>query len=351
MKSMNLYASKSLRKKIQKSKSEKGSTSWIMIEGNGEVKGYIPSSKYHELNVVSDMEMELKKLSDRRSMGDNATSQLLSWGDIPLISKEKQTIHSSELPSGFYKLFEYAYDKQMLLPMEIGNQEILSNFSTINIIEKEVKDFVKDKKLYLELKQMYKRGILLYGPPGTGKTTVLNSFVREYKDSCIIIYMQELIPVELIMALKNDSRLKIFIIEELFTIYQGSNTEELLSFLDGELSVDNALYLATTNYPEMLPANIVNRPGRFDLLHNIGYLSKDDIKRYLCYFLDLKKIDFNLGETKQITIAMLKEVVTRMKIKRLSYEESLEQIKQQGLLAEREFKKSRPVGFDIDSME
>src|SRR5690606_8755834 len=37
-----------------------------------------------------------------------------------------------------------------------------------------------------------------------------------------------------------------------------------LSILDGELSIQGAVFVAMTNYKDKLPPRISNRPGRFD---------------------------------------------------------------------------------------
>ena len=58
---------------------------------------------------------------------------------------------------------------------------------------------------------------------------------------------------------------------------EGRGIENLLTFLDGESSWDNTVTIATTNYPEDLPANLVDRPGRFDTFIEYGNPAKDDI--------------------------------------------------------------------------
>ena len=42
------------------------------------------------------------------------------------------------------------------------------------------------------------------------------------------------------------------------------NNIHCLSILDGELSIQGAVFVAMTNYKEKLPPRIANRPGRFD---------------------------------------------------------------------------------------
>ena len=40
--------------------------------------------------------------------------------------------------------------------------------------------------------------------------------------------------------------------------------------MDGELQIDNVLFVATTNYPEKLDRRLVCRPSRFDIIRKVG---------------------------------------------------------------------------------
>jgi predicted AAA+ superfamily ATPase len=112
-----------------------------------------------------------------------------------------------------------------------------------------------------------KKGFLLYGPPGNGKTTKIMSlfpFAKEKKMRIIIVSKKvDLSDLnDLKVLLENEPT--IFIFEELTQRTNSEGTEELLTFLDGENSWNNSVVIATTNHPEDLPRNLVDRPGRFD---------------------------------------------------------------------------------------
>lgn len=110
-----------------------------------------------------------------------------------------------------------------------------------------------------------KLGVLLYGPPGTGKTTFIRNILTIYPDAVKINYNDATPKVNW-----NDDQLKIFIIEELVTHTSSALVAEMLDFMDGLTKLKNAIFIATTNYPENLPGNIVARPGRFDIVEKIG---------------------------------------------------------------------------------
>jgi len=54
----------------------------------------------------------------------------------------------------------------------------------------------------------------------------------------------------------------------------------VLNLLDGVKQVDNIIYIATTNYPELLEERILNRPSRFDRRFHIGTPSAEVRKFY-----------------------------------------------------------------------
>lgn len=216
----------------------------------------------------------------------------------------------SPLPSGIYlsvvdhsgiKLHPWTFPKDELILFELDEvKEILQDS----------KEFQTQRDIYTKLGIAYKRGVLLYGPPGTGKTTSINMILRKYQhDDVLIFYIRGELNLEFVKSLKNDKRLKIFIFEELTETLKETGLNEILSFLDGELSLDNSYTIATTNYPEKLPGNLVGRPGRFDKLFKINCVSEKDRKIYLEFFLKRTITPEELLLTKNYSMAFLKELL------------------------------------------
>jgi SpoVK/Ycf46/Vps4 family AAA+-type ATPase len=93
--------------------------------------------------------------------------------------------------------------------------------------------------------------------------------------------------------------------------YNGEST--VLSLLDGEHNIDNVLNLATTNYPGLLGARIINRPSRFDRRIYVDMPSQPAREEYLRKACKGNLSAHDLGlwvkDTEGMSIAHLRELV------------------------------------------
>jgi len=213
-------------------------------------------------------------------------------------------------------------------------------------IKDSVSSFRDNKSIYDENGLKYKKGILLYGPAGNGKTQNLREIVKNYISNSVIIFVDTQFPQSLIKNLKNFKSNYIFIFEEFTQLLTGEDQiAKLLLFLDGELSLDNQLVLATTNYPEALPANLVSRPGRFDDLIEIGDPDKETRKMYL-EGLGVEVTEQLLNDTNKFSIAYLREVFLSSKLSGLKIEEQIKINKDRMKLVKKQFDTNvESIGF------
>lgn len=149
-------------------------------------------------------------------------------------------------------------------------------------------NFIHSKDIYKKNQITYKTGILLYGPPGTGKTsfikaiaTYLNYNILMLNENGYInyhaIYPNSIIVIEDIdKILENNTKEK----EEDITItssdisLKNNTLHKLMQILDGLTSINDIIFIATTNHIEKLPPELI-RDGRFDLKLELNNINKD----------------------------------------------------------------------------
>lgn len=270
--------------------------------GIGEGVYYTPfegKKKYHKTSELSNEDMNSKEL--KFTNNDNWLSEYVKD------DSSDESIESS-LPSGIYKL-KIGFTDSKLWPIHKPKNRKLFDLDIVKEVIKDFKDFRSSQHIYDELNILYKRGILLYGPPGTGKTSAINLIIDSLqKQDILVIYLEETLSQEVRNLFRCDSRMKVLIFEEL-THVLADGLNYFLKFLDGEDSLSNTYIIGTTNYPEMLPSNIVDRPGRFDKLFEIKYPSAKDRKKYLEHYLKRTVTKDELEITKDLSLAYLKELL------------------------------------------
>src|SRR5205085_931695 len=115
--------------------------------------------------------------------------------------------------------------------------------------------------------------------------------------------------------IEND-RPVVILMEDIEAIIEEYGESEILNILDGINSIDNVVYLATTNYPDKLLGRVTNRPSRFDRVFELKNPDSGVRKVYLENLVNRHKdkveedinIDKWVGDTATLSIAHLKEL-------------------------------------------
>ena len=132
---------------------------------------------------------------------------------------------------------------------------------------------------------LWKRGIMLYGPPGSGKTVLVQQLSQQIVDrGGISVYLTNpSFTAEGLRVLRQieKSRPVVVMIEDIDAITEQHGEASILALLDGELQIDNVVFVATTNYPERLDKRLINRPSRFDEIIEIELPSNDARREFI----------------------------------------------------------------------
>lgn len=151
----------------------------------------------------------------------------------------------------------------------------------------EIVEFLKDPSKFTGLGGKLPKGVLLTGPPGTGKTLLARAVAGEAGVPFFFMSGSEFdelyvgIGAKRIRALFGAARKAapaIVFIDELDAIggkrnpkdqaYSKQTLNQLLVDLDGFNQTTGVIFLAATNFPELLD-KALTRPGRFDKIVNV----------------------------------------------------------------------------------
>jgi SpoVK/Ycf46/Vps4 family AAA+-type ATPase len=303
----------------------------------------------------------------------------------------EQTLPTSDyatlLPDGTFAQFEYneedrpmerikvkpgvwSFAKTMsgikLTPTNFVSDKLLDSFThTDNITQRINRFFERVNVYYEEGIEVPKRGMIIYGPPGSGKSSAINKVCNTYAldgKTAIVVWHTDKYEAhtvkDVFKALDYVDGVErlILVVEDIGGVEQeGSrrgSESSLLSILDNQEKTFTipTLILATTNYPEMFLANLMNRPQRFDDKIEVGYPSADDREALLNFYTKNTSLEVDIkairsDKCKVFTPAHIKEVKIRSRIYDKTIAEVIEEMVKEIELYNRAFTKRNKLGM------
>jgi len=202
-------------------------------------------------------------------------------------------------------------------------------------IEKDVNSFLtaEVRSKFERYKLLYKRGLLMHGIPGTGKTSIVHLLMRKAIEKGMVVLLN---PEPYLVCSTIDTIRKIekadrplMVVWEEFEQCVENNEGDLLDLLDGVDQVNNIFFIATTNYLNMIPPRIRNRPSRFAEIIEIG-TPNDDLRRaYISAKIhddDDVDLDEWVAKTEGLTIDGIKDVIISVLVLDVPLEEAVAKI-------------------------
>jgi ATP-dependent 26S proteasome regulatory subunit len=234
------------------------------------------------------------------------------------------------IPSGVYEIGEDKSGNIVYSKLSATLNELIELPDSVakKIID-EIKMFWSLSAKYAKHKIMHKRGILMYGPPGGGKTATIQFLMADIikRGGIVVKYGRPYLMARGLRILREiePSKPLVVIMEDIDAIIEEWCESDVLNLLDGIDRIDNAVYIATTNYPEKLGDRVINRPSRFDKRFFVGFPSAEARGVFLKAVAYGVKFDVKkwVADTEEFSIAHLKELFTSVILIGDKYDDAL----------------------------
>jgi Cdc6-like AAA superfamily ATPase len=194
---------------------------------------------------------------------------------------------------------------------EMRSEEVINQVEKFWASEKDY----KDGNEFVIGGAAFKAGIMLYGPPGTGKSCTIKIVSRKLVEKGGTVFFASSNPGFLMNFLANFSVIEpnrkcIVILEDIDSLIYQWGEATYLELLDSAKSIDNVLFIATTNYPEKLDPRVYNRPGRFSHVVKIGVPSRAAREAYLKAILkNYRDVDYIVDNSQGFSIDHLTALI------------------------------------------
>jgi len=171
---------------------------------------------------------------------------------------------TSKVPAGVYKL-----SWSQSLGTHLVKQKTVLSDELLDLPIKEIREIVSDieqfwdpvtKAKFRKYDMTYKRGIIVWGPPGNGKSMMMQLVIKNLiRRDGVILTLDTVEAVQYFIGFANTfrrvepERPLVVVLEDIDNVIEAGSSvlSALMNILDGVNQIDNVVYMATTNYPEI----------------------------------------------------------------------------------------------------
>lgn len=283
---------------------------WANATGNFDSKE--ASNKTRSLQPVAISE---KGQDEERKPGQVSQYSLYGGGYKATTSTVKT------LPAGTYDIQSDnngVYVVQTLPPAgimlelpEMRSEEVIR---VVNSFWDSEKDY-KEGNEFIRGGAIFKAGVMIYGPGGSGKSTTIKLVSKKLIERGGMVFFSSCHPIVTMGWLDQFARIEkgrkmIVILEDIDSLIENYGEQSYLEMLDSAKTVDNVLFIATTNYPDKLDPRIYNRPGRFSHVIKIGLPSAKTREAYLKAILkNHRDVDYIVEHSEGFTVDHINSLV------------------------------------------
>lgn len=266
--------------------------------------GYYTKIDWKRLSVINVLKSELS-VNNYNNNSDNKRAQLFRIRVSTYGFKSNEILDSFKDAVNKYSGLIYDSDKYIKIvsvndrfgddPIKLVVKKDRSNIydkRVLSMVDCHLEKFIENEQLYTRIGDTYKTGILLHGKPGTGKSCIakyiankLNATVVTVKPdssgAIIIPSYSEYVKDEMMVILMEEIDRCVMRSDYNYSTNKVTYTTDerfismLLQFMDGIVTPNKCVFVATTNNYDKLPEALVRR-GRFDLTIEMNGIERSD---------------------------------------------------------------------------